>query len=399
MLRFLSTLSLVGIWMLAHAGAAADLPTASQQGPRPPAASGQPAKQPLELIETPFRIEQQLTERLDTKYEKMLREAKERDDQLREQMSCLLTTTTYWTAILGLAITLLAIAGFREIYQIHKERKKVEELRHDLDRHIVGHIKTSIEAAWSGLGSQFEKLPPLGDKRRLAGSRPEAVSRENRLPYEETDTLVVLGDRLDALGGSDKATVYFSQLADFWWVVGDWARGAARSRRALEIGPTSYQAHLGYATGIMAQSSRLGSLEIKSKLLLLAEAERLLVRARQLRPGPDPSIQHKLGWIYDERGDFNKATEAYRVAMREAITPDSKARYGYDLACALAKTGRIEEALNELRPIIALQENWNLAQTDPDLQGLRQSQEHKDEFAALIEAGKKAATNNRIKNQ
>ncbi|HEV3458144.1 MAG TPA: hypothetical protein VHG32_16380 [Thermoanaerobaculia bacterium] len=321
----------------------------------------------------------------------MLREAKEGDSQLRDQMTLILNAATLGLTAALFLLAVLSVVGWREISQLRGERTKalqereaVQELRRGIDQHILAHVKSSIEKAWSGMDSQFDKLPQLGDQRRLAGSDPEPVSAEMKQAYEETDVLVVLGDKLDALGTATRATDYFNRLARFWWGTGDWARGAARSKRAIEIDPVSFRAQVAYAVGLMDRSSRLPAQEMRTKLLLLAEAERLLLKAKLLKPEEGPHLFHKLGWIYDEQGDFTRAAEAYSKALSGTLAPELTGRYGYDLACTLCKNNQLQEALETLTPIIDLDDNRRLAAIDPDFELLRQSATLKERFAALV---------------
>jgi tetratricopeptide (TPR) repeat protein len=408
MKRCLSMLMVAAALMLAPPGAAQSKPPAPEPSSDRESNSqagagvnrlGEP--QPAQPAST---IERQLIERLDSRYEKVLHEAAARGDRFRDYITFILAAATLVLAALGAMFVILAAVGFREIRQL-------TELRRGLDDHIVAHIKKSIQMAWSGLDSTFGQLPPLGDSSQLAG-REEAFSPELRLPYEETDALVVLGDKLDALGGADKGTYYFNHLAEYWWRVGDWARGAARSERAIAISPTSHTAYEVYAIGLMNRSSGITIAEIRTKLQLLAEAERLVRLAWQLNPAIRPGIlhspariyhhlgrifnaqgwvYHSLGWIYDERRDLARAIEFYRMALRERLAPAFRARYRYDLACALCKAGQLQEALAELRPIIALENSWQLALTDPDFENLRRFTA--PQFEALIEEGRKATNN------
>jgi tetratricopeptide (TPR) repeat protein len=363
--------------------------------PRGVAAPSTGAANPSSLSIDPSQveagIERHLVEKLEARYEKMLRDAKERDDQIREQLTVILDATAGGLAAAGLLFAVLAVFGFRGISQLRnerkkaiKERKKVKRLKRDIDRIILAHVKASIERAWSGLETQFHSLPEIGDQQRLSGSARLPIAAEEKQAYEETDLLLVLGDKLDALGSAEKATTYFNRLATFWWASGDWARATARSRRALEISPTSFAALVVYAKGQMDRSSRLPAAETRTKLLLLAEAERLLTRARLLKPEESAQLNHKLGWISDERGDFPRAAELYRRALSEQLTPEVRARYGYDLACTLCRDGQLQEALEVLEPIINLDDNRRLAAIDPDFEPLRQSALHKVQFAALV---------------
>jgi tetratricopeptide (TPR) repeat protein len=385
---FLARLILASLLMTRLAGAQSNAPAPHPSSPvrESGSRSGFAATRASETpsVSSASAVEPQLIERLDSRYEKMLREARTKaDDRFRDYMSYVLAAATVVLTALALIFVALVVLGFREIRKLKRERRKVVKLRRDLDEHIVVHIKHSIEKSVER--TAFENLPPLGDPTQLAGTHV-SVPPEIRLPYEETDAMVVLGDKLDALGDADKATGYFNRLAAYWWKAGDWARGAARSKRAIEISPTSAMAYVVYATGLMDRSSQ--TTDLPTKLQLLADAERHLQTARTLTPENRAVFLRKLGWIYDERQDFPRAIEYYRRALRERLDPPTRARYRYDLACTLCKAGYLQEALDELRHIIALNDNWKLASRDPDFKNLRNSWAGA-EFEALIEEGRR----------
>ncbi len=358
-------------------------------------------------------IERQIVERLDSRYEKILRGANEEDGRLREQMTLILDGTTFALTVILFILAVLAFAGIREFRQVIKtqrdaaarmvasseqaaqetkkildeaalETQKVRDLSAGLDQRILEHVKGSIEKTWSGLMLHFDQLPTIGDKQRLAGSAPDLVSPEARQAYEEADLLVVLGDKLGSLGGAEKATTYFNHLARFWWGVEDWARATARSRRAIELAPTCFDAYLTFAIGLMDRSDRPPAPDTATKLRLLAEAEWLLATARELKPEEAAQIVHRLGWIADEKGNFARAADLYANALTGQLTPELQGRIGYDLACAQCKLGQLQEAIDTLKPIIDLDDNRRLAATDPDFENLRQSSTLKVHFANLI---------------
>ncbi len=317
----------------------------------------------------------------------MLSEAKAADDSIREQLSLMLNVIAVGLAFVGVIISLLGVWGFVEVRKVKQIREEAKELTQNIEKHILAQVKTAIETAWSGLEPLFEELPLVGDDSQLASAPTPSISPDFALQWEEADALVTLGDKLNALGTPQKATAYFVRLADYWWVVESWPRATSRSQRAIALSPTSAEAHLAYATGLLNRARR--EQEAKIKLQVLADAERYLLTARRLKVANEALVLHHLGWTYDEREDYPKAIEYYRSALRiKNIPPESQAKYGYDLACTLAKAGQLREALDELKPIMSLEENWRLAETDADFDNIRNSPTEASELAKIIKEAK-----------
>jgi tetratricopeptide (TPR) repeat protein len=79
-----------------------------------------------------------------------------------------------------------------------------------------------------------------------------------------------------------------------------------------------------------------------------------------------PEAYYNLGWIYDEMENYKEAIMYYEKSLEtfyDAI---------YNKACSLAKWGKEDEAIEELRKIIDREEVRKIAQTDPDLRELRE---------------------------
>ena len=89
-------------------------------------------------------------------------------------------------------------------------------------------------------------------------------------------------------------------------------------------------------------------------------------------------VKHRLGEVLHRMGDYAAAAREYRVILK--ITEDPRARY--NLACALARQGRADEAMAELKRAVALAPDRykKMAAVDEDLDSLKS----RDDFRRLI---------------
>ena len=86
--------------------------------------------------------------------------------------------------------------------------------------------------------------------------------------------------------------------------------------------------------------------------------------------------QTRLARIYSREGDYDKAIQAYMAIIRQK--PDIAGLY-YNIACLYAKQNRKTAAMQWLKMGINRgYDNWNLIQTDRDLDNIRHLPEYKD---------------------
>ena len=80
-------------------------------------------------------------------------------------------------------------------------------------------------------------------------------------------------------------------------------------------------------------------------------------------------VKHRLGEVLLQMGDYAAAEREYRIILD--ITEDPRARY--NLACALARQGRGDEAVAELKRAVELEPGRykEMAARDEDLASLR----------------------------
>jgi tetratricopeptide (TPR) repeat protein len=329
--------------------------------------------------------------RLDEKHERYLAQAEKREAELREQMTLMMTVIGDVLTALAVILVFLGAWGLVEMRKLRRLRREAEKLISDPDAHIRNVVRSAIDSTWSGLEGLFRQLPPFGGGRRLATDPKPMIAPAVALEYEDMDILILLGERLNAIGDAKKSARYLRALAKYWWTKEDWPRGASRSKRAIARNPVSARAHLEYANGLAYRASREPDPRLKIDLLTEAEREVRVAMglARRTRPA---CFLHKLGWIHDERGEYIEAADLYRRAIQDrGLTPEQRADYRYDLACALTKAGRLGAAIDELRLVLAVGENWRLAQDDPDLKALRESSSTRAEFKRIIEEARSSS--------
>jgi tetratricopeptide (TPR) repeat protein len=121
---------------------------------------------------------------------------------------------------------------------------------------------------------------------------------------------------------------------------------------------------------------------------LLEEAERNIQRAERLHYDDLSEIEYKKGWIADERNEYSDAIAHYQKAIQKVKKWEREVQYRYDFACTLAKKGKGEEAIAQLKKVA--KERWAMAEIDPDFANLRTSPQNAL-FEALIAEGKQAA--------
>jgi len=111
------------------------------------------------------------------------------------------------------------------------------------------------------------------------------------------------------------------------------------------------------------------------------------VAAADPQARPLPMARATLGTIYLKTHAYDQAVEQ----LRQAIAGDTSlwaARY--NLACAYARLGRLSEAYDVLRELVASQPEYaTLAARDGELAALRDDPEYGARFAALVGGTKK----------
>jgi tetratricopeptide (TPR) repeat protein len=229
------------------------------------------------------------------------------------------------------------------------------------------------------------------ERRSIVAEPPELPDSKTIQLFEEADIVIVLAEKSKWISPEDLVTP-FIQLGNYWRLVENYPRAIARCERAIELDGDNWEAH-------RAKCKALYSLAAKPftgpgyKARLLAEAIAECRRSLEMVGTPHPGLLFDLGWIYDEMGDYDKAVKCYRGAQRVDAQRDYPS-IAYNLACSLSKLGEYGAALRELKTVIDVDNNWEDAPRDPDLEGLRNDRTYGASFQALVESVKNAAPPN-----
>jgi len=174
-------------------------------------------------------------------------------------------------------------------------------------------------------------------------------------------------------------------------VEGDYAAARKQFEEALRLDPTSAEAHRYLGQTLSYQAADVVE-DPRAKEAALDEAEKMVRQAEALQGGESPDSLHDMAWIEDERGRYETAIALYRKARDQARREAREENIGftYNLVCALAKFGALDDALEELSSVI--NEAWKWAERDPDLENLRNSPVTSQRLQRLISEAKSAFT-------
>jgi tetratricopeptide (TPR) repeat protein len=387
--------------------------SAAGRGGMPPQSSPQttPALQRQDLMELENKMEQYAAQQAQiaasTAANSIAATARETESRADSAILYLTIIAAIGIAVVGFGVTVTIFQGYQEGGRIKTARELAEALRNDAVAQLnrvntqvqdIEAAKTRIDAAdesvrrsisaTSDFFGRFqntfrERLGIVGQLTRLPP--PEAVAR-----FEEADILIVIADNNNSVNKRDLAEP-FTTLGFYWRTVGNLERAIARFFRALELKPDDLRARRGLCGALynLAAATERGPL----KKDLLDRAQQQCDEAMKI-DGNNPRVWFDQGWILDERGDYENAVEAYRRAQLLDFKnewPNST----YNLACTLAKWGRLAASLEELKKVLGVENNWEDALDDPDLQPLRDHPELGADLKILCEGYAKKASVNR----
>jgi hypothetical protein len=148
------------------------LATSPQPAARHDSTAGEPISQVV-LSQASHEIEKTATS-LEGKFESMqakadaaLAKAEMRDDQIRAQMSLMLTFIAWILGALTVIISVLTIWGAREVRRVGRARETAEKITGTIDARVMTLIKEAIAEAMKTASTD---LPPLADEARLVGA-------------------------------------------------------------------------------------------------------------------------------------------------------------------------------------------------------------------------------------
>jgi len=213
------------------------------------------------------------------------------------------------------------------------------------------------------------------------GDAPKLPPFEVMAQFEEADILIVVADNNNSIEKRDLAQP-FTGLGYYWRLVENYPRAIARFMRAIDIDPSSLMARRGLCGTIYNYAARETRPQLKKQLLDQAEDE--CKKALEISSA-DPGAFFDLGWILDERGDFEGAASAYRNSQRLDVRGD-RPNATYNLACTLSKWGapHLGDALVELGKVIEIDDNREQAAQDEDFKNLARDPEFGPLFSTLV---------------
>jgi len=257
----------------------------------------------------------------------------------------------------------------------------------------VGGMKKSLVEAWGEIDKTHEGLPAL-EAEWGPISKPQAFRPEVRAFLEDQDVLLMVADRLKIPADSGKSAESFLWLSKYWRFLQDFPRSLVRVKRALDLDPkiaTRGRLQLARTLSQWAASEHESAFRMERLQNALNELEAL----RKLQ-GDTAAVLFEIAWALDEMGRFEEAIDYFSKAREksksEGENSSEKWSYTYNLACSLAKAGRDQEALRELKALIGQGSEWiQSAAQDTDFEGLRDSEQWGKQFEATLQEARQAS--------
>ena len=374
---------------------------AKAEPPTEPPASESSVVQEHELEEATRTIEESLRQELSHErdaIEKLRTQVYQSNDRVLMIVQTVVTVAAFVIALLG------AVA-FWEMIKINRTRREAEDMLQRAAESVQeaedasAYLKSMRQRFVSSkdlISKIFAELPPGFERTWIVGTKRRKVDPDQHAMLEDIDRTIVIGDRLGLI--SDEKNTVVNQkiarslalLANYWKMNGTYAKAAARARRAIELHPSSYGAHLELGS-ILAERAAVEKMTDDRKSKMLAEALASIKRAQRINRRHTAKTAYAVAWIQDELGDYAHAIQQYRRARRlDVKAAEEKGRepdlmISYDLACSLAKKGDFDRALDELEGVG--EEARKHAVTDQDFRRLRESTRHAERLYDLIGAG------------
>lgn len=361
-----------------------------------PSSAAPPQHQPTGQQPSDFEVRikelitKEVADRISESGEAILQRA---EDSVR-QVELLISVVRGWLTVVSLIFAFLIFVGWTGLRLLEgssdRAKRAAEEASASSQRakQAEDDVKASADRlkeidratlqAIDDLKTYVERLPAFA-KLAIIGELPELPEEIHK--FEEADIIIVIAERTKAIEPLRLAES-FASLGGYWRLVGNYPRSIARFRKALELNASLGEAHLGLCFTLFAfAGEKMVGATLKKRLLDEAESE--CNKAIQIL-GKGPRSMFALGWIYDERGAFDQAANFYLEA-RELDKEGKFPNVTYNLACTYSKAGRSEGALRELEKVMHLDRNWEDAEVDPDLKGLREDPEYGPRLRAIAE--------------
>ena len=307
-----------------------------------------------------------------------------------------------WLAVVTILFAAMLALGWKEIGIIKTIKEDSKAAAEDARRYAAEiktledqvnvsakHVKAiddAIAKSVDDVKKSFAKLSLVEiEHLGISGTKNELPPTEEITLFEEADLIIVYAEKVGLIDGVDAAQSLL-KLGLYWRTVGNFPRAIARFSKAAELQPNFANAHvaLGRAFYTLAAHSDVEPVTPEEKERLLRRAIEEADRADKINGAPLAATLFDRGWIADEREEFEAAVDFYRRGRQTDPTGDG-ADVSYNIACALSKMGKQKEALDELRPIIGRDKNWEYVLHDRDLKGLRDHLEYGPQLRLLAE--------------
>ena len=217
-----------------------------------------------------------------------------------------------------------------------------------------------LKTGFGGIRNHFRSLR-RAEQDTVLGQPPPVPSQDEQVLFEDSDVLLVVCDRLGILLADEQSSNDFLQLARYWRLRKNYPRAFARITRAHDIAKDYFRPLLHHAKTLALQAE----LDIRNpdeRQRTLREAERYARDAAALEPAGGWESLEELAWILHSLERWEEALAAYREARNRCEAKNGRdanwRTITYNLCCALAAVGHVDDALKELAEIIDEDENW-----------------------------------------
>jgi len=258
-----------------------------------------------------------------------------------------------------------------EIDVVEPVKNRMQQLNHNISEALANAMRfmsnvTSLESP------------------TMVGSRPEAPPVGEMQQMEEADIVILIADKIGANTQQNDLVAAFVRLGRYWNYLENHTRAIARFQRALAMDRNSWEAYQGMARAFYGMATMPGT-AAWVRVRQLDQAEDYCRKAQLAAGQPRARILFDFGFIEDARSNLNSAINWYRAA-KSANPGDELAIIKYNLASCYARTAALENALEELRDIVGVDENWECIPGDPDFAPMLQDAIFGLRLRSLIEA-------------
>lgn len=262
---------------------------------------------------------------------------------------------------------------------INEQKRGITQIIDDFEKK-----KEGLERAWGDIDKDFKDLPePLHEPK---AKRDEiSLPLEMQVVWKDYDSILVMCDRLKLSSNEYRISDDLTKVAAFWRLMGNFYQASERNKRAIKLHGKSSHSYEGLVTTLIYW---IGADRASPKTQdRISEGFATVNTALKLGYTSVVLLHHR-GWLYDDIGDLGNAIKDYREAKaRDQLeTGGKKVFIGYNLACALSKSGQFDDALSTIKEVCEKEPKWAPdAKDDNDFISLKNSPNHGKIFDDLIE--------------